>query len=65
MIIQTVKCDFEGCNRVFEKIHNLENHKKEHNTVKPYKCRKVNCGKSFGSHSGRNNHEKSHEKSDN
>lgn len=40
-------CNYEGCEKLFKKFHNLFDHLRVHAQEKPFVCKEAACGKEF------------------
>ncbi|KAI3637249.1 hypothetical protein MIR68_004955 [Amoeboaphelidium protococcarum] len=55
---QLYACDFPGCNKQFDKYHNLKSHVKSHSVERPYACE--TCGLRFSRNHDLKRHERIH-----
>lgn len=58
--IETFKCDFNGCGKVFNRKNNLTVHRQRHFGEKKFRCRQKGCGKRFVIQNDRTRHERLH-----
>jgi len=54
------KCTFKGCEKIFPKESNLNDHIRTHTGERPYKCQHDGCGKSFSQLGNLRKHETVH-----
>eukprot|EP00190_Bangiopsis_sp_CCMP1999_P007549 CAMPEP_0198724950 /NCGR_PEP_ID=MMETSP1475-20131203/2332_1 /TAXON_ID= ORGANISM="Unidentified sp., Strain CCMP1999" /NCGR_SAMPLE_ID=MMETSP1475 /ASSEMBLY_ACC=CAM_ASM_001111 /LENGTH=241 /DNA_ID=CAMNT_0044486599 /DNA_START=204 /DNA_END=925 /DNA_ORIENTATION=+ len=55
-----VKCAYDGCSKVFKKLHAIYSHSRQHTGETPYKCPRPECGLRFTWRSSLGNHMRYH-----